>query len=92
MSGRRYTEEFKIAAVRQMVESGHSVAEVAERLGVSAHSLYAWKRQFGPDAPAHRQRMSEQAELRRLRKENERLVAECDILKKAEAYFASRPE
>jgi transposase len=29
MSSKRYTEEFKIEAVRQVIERGHSVAEVA---------------------------------------------------------------
>jgi transposase-like protein len=31
MSGKRYTEEFKIAAVKQATERGHPAAEVAER-------------------------------------------------------------
>ena len=35
MSQKRYPEEFKIEAVRQIVERGHAVAEVSERLGVS---------------------------------------------------------
>lgn len=39
MSQKRYPEEFKIEAVRQIVERGHAVAEVSERLGVSQHSL-----------------------------------------------------
>ncbi len=38
----RYTEEFKLAAVKQVTERHYPVAEVAERLGVSSHSLYAW--------------------------------------------------
>lgn len=40
MSQKRYPEEFKIEAVRQIVERGHPVAEVSARLGVSQHSLY----------------------------------------------------
>jgi transposase len=39
MSSQRYTPEFKDEAVRQVVDRGYSVAEVADRLGVSAHSL-----------------------------------------------------
>ena len=35
MSSKRYPEEFKIEAVRQVVERGHSVAEVASRLGMT---------------------------------------------------------
>ena len=35
MSTKRYTPEFKDEAVRQVVERGYSVAEVADRLGVN---------------------------------------------------------
>ncbi|MCC8485378.1 transposase, partial [Xanthomonas campestris] len=47
MSSKRYTDEFKIEAVRQVTDRGFKVAEVAERLGVTTHSLYAWLRTFG---------------------------------------------
>lgn len=47
MSGKRYTEEFKIAAVKQVTDRGHPTAEVAERLGVSIHSIYAWTKHYG---------------------------------------------
>ena len=46
----RYTEEFKQAAVKQVIERQFSVAEVAERLGVSSHSIYAWIKQFSTTA------------------------------------------
>lgn len=42
MSSQRYTPEFKDEAVRQVLERGYSVAQVSERLGTSAHSLYKW--------------------------------------------------
>lgn len=41
MSGKRYTDEFTIEAVKQVTERGHSVAYVAQRLGITTHSLYA---------------------------------------------------
>lgn len=41
MSGKRYTDEFKIETVRQVTDRGYPVSEVAERLGVTTHSLYA---------------------------------------------------
>ena len=44
MGAPRFTPEFKEEAVRQITERGYSVAEVSERLGVSAHSLYKWLR------------------------------------------------
>ena len=42
-----FSDEFKRDAVSQITERGHPVAEVSQRLGVSQHSLYAWKRQLG---------------------------------------------
>ena len=49
MNSPRYTPEFKEEAVRQIVDRGYSVAEVSERLGVSAHSLYKWIKAIKPD-------------------------------------------
>ncbi len=92
MSDKRYTEEFKREAVRLIVEQGHSVAEVASRLGTTTHSLYAWKKRYGPDSVKHQKLASEQAEIRRLQKELKRVTEERDILKKAAAYFANHPE
>jgi transposase len=40
MSNQRYTPEFKDEAVRQVIDGRHSVQEVGQRLGVSAHSIY----------------------------------------------------
>jgi len=40
MSSKRYPEEFRIEAVKQVTERGHPVAKVASRIGVSQHSLY----------------------------------------------------
>lgn len=42
MNGKRYPEELKIEAVKQVVERGHSIASVATRLDITTHSLYAW--------------------------------------------------
>ncbi len=47
MSSKRYTEEFKIEAVKQIKDRGYSVQEVANRLGVTTHSLYAWRKKYG---------------------------------------------
>ncbi len=41
MSGKRYPEEFKIEAVKQVVDRGYSVASVATRLDITTHSLYS---------------------------------------------------
>ena len=42
MKSKRYTEEFKVEAVKQITERGHAVADVSARLGMSTHSLYQW--------------------------------------------------
>ena len=53
MSGQRYPEEFKVEAVKQVTERGHSVADVAQRLGVTSHSIYNWMKKYGPKAAEH---------------------------------------
>ena len=39
MSSKRYTEEFKIEVVRQVIDRGHRVAEVAGRLIMTTHNI-----------------------------------------------------
>ena len=39
MCSQRYSPEFKDEAVHQVLDRGHPVTEVAQRLGVSGHSL-----------------------------------------------------
>ena len=51
MSSKRYPEEFKIEAVKQVTEKGHSVTEVAARLGTTTHSLYAWIKRYDHSNP-----------------------------------------
>ncbi len=88
MSSKRYTHEFKVEAVRQVTDRGFKVAEVAERLGVTTHSLYAWLRKFGKPGVVQRAEVDQSAEVRRLKAELRRVTEERDILKKAAAYFA----
>ena len=88
MSRVRYTEEFKIEAVKQVVNRGHRVADVAIRLGISSHSLYQWIKLHSKPAETRQQDADLQAENRRLKAELKRVSEERDILKKAAAYFA----
>ena len=90
MSSKRYPEEFKREAVRQIVDRGYSVSEIAERLGMTTHSLYDWKK-YGP-AALHEVASEEQAEIQRLKKELKRVTEERDNLKKAATYFANQAE
>ena len=94
MSNQRYTPEFKDEAVRQVIERGHSVAEVSERLGVSAHSLYKWVNVVTPDKSVQQTQdlLNAKSEILKLRSQLRRTEEERDILKKAARYFASQPE
>ncbi|MEH5270205.1 transposase, partial [Klebsiella quasipneumoniae] len=83
MSGKRYPEEFKIEAVKQVIDRGHSVSSVATRLDITTHSLYAWIKKYGPDSSTNKVQSDAQAESRRLQKELKRVTDERDILKKA---------
>lgn len=49
MGTSRFTPEFKEEAVRQITVRGYSVAEVSDRMGVSAHSLYKCRWAIKPD-------------------------------------------
>ena len=92
MSSKRYPEEFRLAAVRQITEGGYAVSDVASRLDVTTHSLYSWLKKYGPDSAAYQTKTAEQAELNRLRKELKRVTEERDLLKKAAAYFAKQSD
>ncbi len=87
----KYTpEEFKIEAVKQVTEKGHSVAEVAARLGTTTHSLYTWIKRYDPQQPRTTEFNDPSSELAKLKKELQRVTEERDILKKAAVYFASQ--
>jgi transposase len=88
MSSKRYPEEFKIEAVKQITENRYPIAEVSRRLGVSQHSLYEWMKRYSLPEAERLDVQNQQAELRRLRAELKRVTEERDILKKAAAYFA----
>ncbi|QLL14853.1 IS3 family transposase [Pseudomonas chlororaphis] len=82
MSNPRYPEEFKIQAVNQVTEKKLPVADVAARLGVSTHSLYAWIKRYSKPQEERQQDDDQHAELRRLRAEFKRVTEERDNLKK----------
>ena len=92
MSSQRYPEEFRVEAAKQVLEHGHSVADVSRRLGVSAHNLYKWVRQQQIPAAQRTLQVSQSEELRRLKAELKRVTEERDILKKAAAYFARQSD
>ncbi|WP_339070152.1 IS3 family transposase [Pseudomonas idahonensis] len=89
MSTQRFTPEFKAEAVRQVIERGYSVAETAERLGVSTHSLYKWVKAVTPDKTEKQasELLEAKSEILRLRAQMRRLEEERDNLKKGSAVL-----
>jgi transposase len=94
MNSPRFTPEFKEEAVRQIVDRGYSVAEVSERLGVSAHSLYKWVKAVKPDKTDQHAAdlLAAKTEILTLKAQLRRTEEERDILKKAARYFARELE
>ena len=84
----RFTEEFKIQAVKQVTDQGYSVASVSERLGVTSSSLYNWIKAYGPESEEHRQSQEQSDRIKQLEKELKRVTMERDILKEATVFFA----
>lgn len=94
MITQRFTPEFKEEAVKQVVERGYSVPDVAARLGVSAHSLCKWVKAVLPDKSEQQSKelLEAKSEILRLRAQMRRVEEERDLLKKAARYFAREPE
>ena len=89
---RRYPREFKIDAIKRVLEDGQPQQHVARELGISVSTLAGWKREYLEDSgqafPGNGRQKPDEAELTRLRRELARLKRENEILKKAAAYFA----
>ena len=99
----KYDDAFKQNAVG-LVMSGHKASQVARDLGLNPETLYQWVRKHRDSTektPFSGERLtakssvksepSEDArELARLRKENELLKMESDILKKAVGIFSQQ--
>ena len=88
---RRFTKEFEDEAVRLVTTSGRTQREVAEDLGIGRSTLVRWigrRRDRLVEMPDQAQQADMAAEMKRLRRENEILRQERDILKRATAFFA----
>ena len=91
-SRRKHSREFKLEAVKQVVERGRSVSEVAAGLGIHPNLLARWKAQFEEEGtkafPGNGKVSGTDEEIRRLRRELAIAQQERDILKKAVGFFA----
>lgn len=88
----KYTREFKQDAVNLVIEQGYSAMEAGRRLGINQSNVSRWVREYQRDqqdcAEGEIPRKELEDEVKRLRKENQRLQMEREILKKAAAFFA----
>ena len=88
---RRFTQDFQDEAVRLVETSGRSRREIAQDLGIGLSTLRHWvdrRRERQIEQPPGNRQEDVAAELKRLRRENEILRQERDILKRATAFFA----
>ena len=86
-----FTQEFRDEAVRLAQTSGRSRREVASDLGIGLSTLRNWidrRRDRQIEQPPSERQEDMAAELKRLRRENEVLRQEREILKRATAFFA----
>lgn len=86
---RKYTDEFRLDAVRMIESEGMTTAEVSRRLGVNANLLRKWRSKYGKQSGKPSSDVDLEAENRRLREEVRRLEMEREILKKAATFFAN---
>lgn len=90
--GRNNSREFKLEAIRMVVEDGRTYADVADELGINAQTLSRWRKELDADPtgafPGQGSRTPADQELHDLRRENQKLKAQVSFLKKVSAYFA----
>lgn len=89
---RSFDRQFKIEAVRQVLEGDRPMSEVARELGIGAGLLGRWKEQLLAEQeeafPGKGRLKGSDEEVRRLERENRQLRQELEFLKKTAAYFA----
>lgn len=89
---KKYSKEFKIEAAKLVCEQGFSCVEVARQLNVADQNISRWvidyEQSRQTECLGERPRSELEAQLRRLRAENEELKQQKEILKKATAFFA----
>ena len=89
----KFTLEFKQDAVKLVTEKGYTHQQAADSLGISLSAIGRWSRaERGATSPSGSKtatlNLADQTELLRLRKENEQLRMEREIIKKAAVFFA----
>ena len=90
---KRFEKEFKISAVKMVLEGNQSLSSIAKDLGINSNTLQNWKKQYLKDKedsfPGKGYQTPLEAENTRLKKELAKVTQQRDFLKKAAAYFAA---
>ena len=92
---RKFSAEYKAETVRLIERSGKSIGQLGLELGIGQTALRRWLAEAAIEAgrgPAGALKRAEREELAELRRENQRLRMEREILKKATAFFAKESE
>jgi len=93
---RRFDQEFKMEAVKLVIEGGETVASVAGDLGIHENLLHKWKYQYLEDGehafPGKGRLKPHDEEIRLLKRELASVKQQRDILKKALAIFSKGPK
>jgi transposase len=89
----RYNREFREEAVKLVIEGHSGIKETAEKLNLPVTTLATWVKQYksgklGDVGKTYRPLTEIELELARTKKELAQTKMECEILKKAAAYFA----
>ena len=95
---RRFTREFKDEAVKLSERGDKTIRQVAVDLGIHEKELHRWRRQRRQAqtdgtkfSPGNGRTRVHDEELERLRKENQQLRMEREVLKKALGYLVPKP-
>ncbi len=91
-SRKTYDRDFKVSAVKLILEKHQGVAKVSRDLGVSQNTLHVWKKVFLEDSrncfPGNGKVTEHETEMTRLKRELELVKEERNILKKAVGIFS----
>jgi transposase len=87
-----YSAEFRESSVKQAIGSDQPIAQTGRDLGINPNTLHTWINKYSQPKEQNKTVRTDghlYEELKRLKKENARLIEECDLLKKAAAAYPS---
>ncbi|MCR8746025.1 transposase [Romboutsia lituseburensis] len=92
MPRKKYTKEFKIQVVKQVIEEGKKITEIAKELELPRDMVYRWITEYeanGDEAfSGHgNARINSEFEIKKLKNQIESIQKECEILKKYSTFL-----